>query len=95
MALLKSEQPEELAMWIKQLVHTIKTRRQRSQWLQRERAARMNVAHLSDHIKKDIGLNNPVEVPLPQWHRAPKTMLSAPQDASSGSSNPVQEGVPV
>lgn len=95
MALLKSEQPEELAMWIKQLVHTIKTRRRLSQWLKRERAARMDIAHLSDHIKKDIGLNNPVEVPLPQWHRAPKTMLSAPQDASSGNSNPVKEGLPV
>lgn len=95
MVLLKSEHTEELAMWIKQLVHTIKTRRQLSHWLKRERAARMDIAHLSDHIKKDIGLNNPVAVPLPQGHRAPKPMLSAPQGASSGHSNPVQEGLPV
>ncbi len=95
MALLKSEQPEELAMWIKQLVHTIKARRQLSQWLKCERAARMAILHLSDHIKQDIGLNNPVEVPSPQWYQVPKTMLSEPQDASTGSSNPVQEGIPV
>ncbi|MEX2366582.1 MAG: hypothetical protein WD601_08255 [Pseudohongiellaceae bacterium] len=63
-------------MWIKQLIHTISTRRKLALWLKRQRAVRLEVACLSDHVKKDIGLNNLSATPLLQWQQAPNTKLT-------------------
>lgn len=58
MALLKqSNNTEEPAMWINQLIRSFKARRKLALWLKRQRTARLELAYLSDHIRKDIGLS--------------------------------------
>ncbi len=57
-------------MWINQLIQTIKARRKLALWLKRQRAVRLELAHLSDHLKKDIGLNTIQTNHSPHWQQA-------------------------
>ncbi len=65
-------------MWTRQLLNVIRSRYQRAKWLKHQRAMRLDLAHLSDHLKKDIGLNNRGAVPLLTWLDAPETTRTAP-----------------
>lgn len=65
-------------MWTHQLLHTLRSRYQRARWLKHQRAMRLDLAHLSDHLKKDVGLNNLGVAPLLTWHEAPEATRTAP-----------------
>lgn len=71
-------------MWIKQLIHSIKTRRKLARWLNRQRAARWEIAHLNNHLQKDIGVNNLGSVTLLHWQQAPITTLASPGKPERG-----------
>ena len=64
-------------MWISQLLRTFKARYQLAQWLKRQRAMRLDLARLSDHVKRDIGVNNLGAVPVLTWHDAPEAIPTA------------------
>ncbi len=65
-------------MWTLQLLNVIRSWYQRARWLKHQRAMRLDMAHLSDHLKKDIGLNNLGAVPLLTWHDTPEATQTAP-----------------
>lgn len=45
-------------MWLQQLKKTIKARLELARWLRQQRAERLDLPHLSNHLRADMGLDN-------------------------------------
>ncbi|MHA7880274.1 MAG: hypothetical protein ACX931_10800 [Saccharospirillum sp.] len=46
-------------MWIQRLIDAMKARYRLAKWLKQQRLQRLDIPHLSRHLRTDMGLDNP------------------------------------